>query len=349
MTPVIFYSWQSNQPDNVNHGFIEQCLESAIRSLQRNATSFVLPHIVPAGKGTAGTVKTADKIFDKIDGCSAFVADVTPDLSGVTPDPNVLVELGYAAKAIGWERILLVLNTAYGSPETLPSNIQKLPVLTYCAPDTEQDLKAVRKELKRGFENTLESMFSKSFPHCGTLCFLDNTLALEIAKERNEGENDEAQVVLLPLALRGAMHRTLTNIDCYIDFPEGFKPENRRRMALAGDPATESQIVRMLPKKKNPSMADITKEIDFGFRIQKPLLGIKPDLPSPEKATLTVDGQQIRLHIKKLKSHLIQIFPEIYVIIDPSKAEFPATIQCRISTDTGESIGCVTLQRKTTK
>ena len=56
-----------------------------------------------------------------------FVADLTfigktaqadankPDK--LLPNPNVLLELGYATAKIGWERVVLVLNTAYGDPD----------------------------------------------------------------------------------------------------------------------------------------------------------------------------------------------------------------------------------------
>ena len=62
-----------------------------------------------------------------------FVADVsivTP--AGATrliPNPNVLLELGYASKAIGWERIVMVANTAFGQPEELPFDLRKRRVI----------------------------------------------------------------------------------------------------------------------------------------------------------------------------------------------------------------------------
>lgn len=37
-----------------------------------------------------------------------------------TPNPNVLVELGYAAHSLGWDRIIVVVNTAHGAIEELP-------------------------------------------------------------------------------------------------------------------------------------------------------------------------------------------------------------------------------------
>jgi hypothetical protein len=56
-----------------------------------------------------------------------FVADLS--FVGATPDgkklpnPNVLIELGFAARSIGWERTILVINNAYGSASDLPFDI----------------------------------------------------------------------------------------------------------------------------------------------------------------------------------------------------------------------------------
>lgn len=80
--------------------------------------------------------------------------------------------------------------------------------------------------------------------------------------------------------------------------------------------------------------------------IPSPLARIVPDHPSPEKATLTVDGQQASVNIKKLKSNFTQVLPEIYVIVDSAGVTFPAAIRYCVSTDTGESVGNLTLQRQ---
>jgi hypothetical protein len=38
-------------------------------------------------------------------------------------NPNVLIELGYAARSIGWERTILVLNTESGEADALPFDV----------------------------------------------------------------------------------------------------------------------------------------------------------------------------------------------------------------------------------
>jgi hypothetical protein len=42
------------------------------------------------------------------------------------PNPNVLVEYGYALARHGVQRLLLVMNTAFGSPSELPFDLRHL-------------------------------------------------------------------------------------------------------------------------------------------------------------------------------------------------------------------------------
>ena len=58
----------------------------------------------------------------KIERAAVFVCDVSLINRGAgvrpTPNPNVLVELGYALAKVGWSRIVMVLNEASGPSET---------------------------------------------------------------------------------------------------------------------------------------------------------------------------------------------------------------------------------------
>jgi hypothetical protein len=40
------------------------------------------------------------------------------------PNPNILIELGYAVAKKGWERIICVMNQQYGGPSKLPFDLQ---------------------------------------------------------------------------------------------------------------------------------------------------------------------------------------------------------------------------------
>lgn len=39
------------------------------------------------------------------------------------PNPNVMLELGYATHVVGWDRVICVLNSDYGAPENMPFDI----------------------------------------------------------------------------------------------------------------------------------------------------------------------------------------------------------------------------------
>jgi len=86
-------------------------------------------------KGTPGSPSIPDTIFKKIEGSAVFIADLTfvahtkknPKTKFIkpVPNPNVMIEYGYATKAKGESKIIAVMNTNYGKPtkESIPFNI----------------------------------------------------------------------------------------------------------------------------------------------------------------------------------------------------------------------------------
>src|ERR1017187_3944901 len=120
---TVFYSWQSDLPNAINRGFIEKALEKAIKRIGSNAT------LNPASRveldkdtqGVSGSPPIAETILAKIENCAAFVADLTfvgeslPQLKSKreavrqVPNPNVLIEYGYALRARGDRRIVAVM------------------------------------------------------------------------------------------------------------------------------------------------------------------------------------------------------------------------------------------------
>lgn len=116
----IFYSWQSDIKESRN--FISGCLKKIPEKLK----GISVIEIDRDTQGTAGSPDIGDAIYKKIDSADIFVADVTvisPEYTGrKTPNPNVMLELCYAIKALGWQRILLH-NEDYGDIELLPFDI----------------------------------------------------------------------------------------------------------------------------------------------------------------------------------------------------------------------------------
>lgn len=125
-----------------------------IRSRRRWTRSIELsvePVVDRDTTGVAGAPGIAETIFQKIDSCDFFVCDVStinkaavpPRFAALarlisnrtptrpTPNPNVTLELGYAAARIGWEHIILLKNTAFGGIEDLPFDLRGRRIVSF--------------------------------------------------------------------------------------------------------------------------------------------------------------------------------------------------------------------------
>lgn len=137
----IFYSWQSDLPNSKTRGFIQDCIDAAIKHL----SDIVFIEADRDTQGEFGSPDIVETVFSKIDECDLFIADVSIvnkynaiDDNGekskaikLSPNPNVLLELGYAAKALTWERVVCIMNTDYGKVGELPFDLEHRRPLQY--------------------------------------------------------------------------------------------------------------------------------------------------------------------------------------------------------------------------
>ncbi len=131
---TVFYSWQTDLPHSTNRNLIETALERAVKVIRTDGSLAVEPRVDQGTQGIPGAPDIAHTIFEKIEKASAFVADLTiinPGAVGrVTPNPNVLIEFGYALHALKKEAVVLVMNTINGPVESLPFDLRGRRVLT---------------------------------------------------------------------------------------------------------------------------------------------------------------------------------------------------------------------------
>ena len=126
----IFYSWQSDLPSKFTRTAIVRRLDEFSKSFTQRL------HIDEATRDEAGSPNIPQTILEKIGKSDIFIADVTTinagDKSRKCPNPNVVFELGYAVQIMGWSRIILIFNTAYGSlPDDLPFDFDRHRVSKY--------------------------------------------------------------------------------------------------------------------------------------------------------------------------------------------------------------------------
>ena len=112
-----------------------------------------------------------NEILKKIDQCAVFVADVTlvgtVDEDGSTKrlsNPSVMYELGYARKAHGENRLVALVNTAFGRVEDLPFDIKSSRVSPYTRhkPPVEGDTE--RKQLVALLCESLQAVLDEPIP-----------------------------------------------------------------------------------------------------------------------------------------------------------------------------------------
>ena len=101
----VFYSWQSDLPGRrVTRDLIHEAASVAVERVAKDAGIEDSPRLDHDTAGVGGIPAIGDTILRKIATCGVFVADVS--LVGETtrsdkpkkrtPNPNVLLELGYA-------------------------------------------------------------------------------------------------------------------------------------------------------------------------------------------------------------------------------------------------------------
>jgi predicted nucleotide-binding protein len=125
--PIVFFSWQSDISAKTNRNVISDCLRDICK---KNNLSFD-----EATKNRCGSPDIASTIEEKIRSADIFIADATiinaETKSKSTPNPNVLFELGIAQAILGWNRIILIVNTAYAPISDLPFDIKSHRALNY--------------------------------------------------------------------------------------------------------------------------------------------------------------------------------------------------------------------------
>jgi len=158
----IFYSWQSDTAERGNHYFIRDALRSALVKLATTVEFDERPALDHDTQGVPGTPPIFETILKKIESAGVFVADVTFVASTkngkAVPNPNVLIELGYAMKALGSERYLLVMNEFFGAAQGgLPFDLGHLrwPIRYTLDPNNRASDQEVQRTLVAQLANAL--------------------------------------------------------------------------------------------------------------------------------------------------------------------------------------------------
>jgi hypothetical protein len=188
---TVFYAWESDSPSCDNRNFIESAIEAALKTIQKAGSIQASPRLDKDTRGITGIPDIANTILEKIRAADAFVADVSfvgaiglqqqqkmmflpttvdliptkgtheEDNNEPLPNPNVMIELGYALSELGWERIIIVLNTATGDPDDLPFDLRnrRWPFVYKVKSDTDEITRAeAKKSLTKQLKEAIEAI-----------------------------------------------------------------------------------------------------------------------------------------------------------------------------------------------
>ncbi|API61507.1 hypothetical protein BSL82_18905 (plasmid) [Tardibacter chloracetimidivorans] len=117
MGTTVFWSWQSDLDGRVTREVIRYALDEAIAILAADLEEADRPGLTSDTQGVAGSPDIVATIYRKIDEAAVFVGDVTPiavsESGKACANPNVLLEMGYANRALTEHRVIQVWNTAF--------------------------------------------------------------------------------------------------------------------------------------------------------------------------------------------------------------------------------------------
>jgi hypothetical protein len=116
----IFFSWQSDLPNETTTGAIRETLIQACNDIEAKHPEVKL-FVEESTTNMPGSPDIPNNIFEKIQLADIFIADITTINSHAAAEqrrvanPNVSIELGYALCELGWERVIILFNKNIGS------------------------------------------------------------------------------------------------------------------------------------------------------------------------------------------------------------------------------------------
>lgn len=152
---TVFYSWQSSLPNKTNRGLIKDCLEKALKEINRDLSIESRVSLDSDTSNTPGSPDIIHTILKKIDTSSIFIADVSI-VNMEQPNSNVMFELGYAMKVLGDANIVMVFNDSYGATKDLPFDLGFKRQMIYSCSEIEEDMSQIRKLLVQKLKSAIE-------------------------------------------------------------------------------------------------------------------------------------------------------------------------------------------------
>lgn len=162
---TVFFSWQSDNDETHNTKVIRECIDRAIREL--NKKSEIKLYRDEATKNQPGSPDIMSSILRKIDDSMIFIADVTPitkiDKNGeekLIPNPNVMCEVGYALSTLSSDRVILICNKSSYDLRNLPFDLglKRAMIYSLLPNESEDNIKKIKDNLTDNLKSAIRAI-----------------------------------------------------------------------------------------------------------------------------------------------------------------------------------------------
>ena len=163
----VFYAWQSDTPEKYNRHLIRKALDISAEAISEDPSVNARIEIDSDTQGVAGQPHVTEELLRKISEADFFAPDLTfvgkSNGGKLLPNPNVLIEYGYALRDKPYTARMSIMNAEFGLPKDLPFDMGHVRYpITYriapTAPDAER--RSVRAQLATNIEGALRLMIS---------------------------------------------------------------------------------------------------------------------------------------------------------------------------------------------
>lgn len=157
----MYFSGQVDLPTEDNCDFITSCLNNSIKRLSKTVQFNLVKNIDDVNGNVPDIYISSEKTFKNILCARIFVADISIinpyKRFRKCPNPNVLLNLGYAINTLGWDRLICICNTDSGKIENLPYELRNREIFEYSLKNKNKNY--VKTKLTKQITNHIMSLY----------------------------------------------------------------------------------------------------------------------------------------------------------------------------------------------
>jgi hypothetical protein len=277
MKRTVFYSWQSDIKAAANRSLIQGALEAAAESIAADGSIRVETVIDRDTANVPGSPDIGITILEKVRDADVVVADVTIINEGkkgrATPNPNVLIEVGYALATHSESKLILVQNSVFGGPELLPFDLRQKRVLQYESKLDDFNRASARRQLQGALQKAIASVLEHASTTPARVFPVELALSYKTKKH-----SEDLHIYQLRVSLKNIGTRRINQWHVTIDMPRKLLASEQSQRELPGRSNNERVVFRYDENTHGPLYPEDTKLMSQDYRVDQDLYLENPDV-----------------------------------------------------------------------